>query len=83
MIVTPLSNSCSSSRPSRKLAPRAIAAPDIAFQSSNRWDIGGAKAFGMTCHWINRSGAPEEYAQFAPDKVLSSLAGLMEPATVA
>ena len=55
-----------------------IAAPDIAFQSSNRWDIAGAKAFGMTCHWINRSGAPEEYAQFAPDKVLSSLAGLME-----
>lgn len=58
-----------------------LAAPDIAFQSSNRWDIAGARAFGMTCHWINRSGSPEEYAQFAPDKVLSSLAGLMEPAT--
>lgn len=57
-----------------------IAAPDIAFQSSNRWDIAGAKAFGMTCHWINRSGAPNEYADFEPDKVFSSLSGLVETA---
>jgi 2-haloacid dehalogenase len=56
------------------------AAPDIAFQSSNRWDIAGAKAFGFTCHWINRADAPEEYADFAPDKVLSSLDGLVEAA---
>ncbi|MGC4410263.1 haloacid dehalogenase type II [Rhizobium rosettiformans] len=55
-----------------------ISAPDIAFQSSNRWDIAGAKAFGMTCHWINRSGAPDEYMEFLPDKVLSSLSGLVE-----
>lgn len=55
-----------------------ISAPDIAFQSSNRWDIAGAKAFGMTCHWINRSGAPDEYVEFLPDKVLSSLSGLIE-----
>lgn len=57
-----------------------IAAPDIAFQSSNRWDIAGAKAFGMTSHWINRSGAPNEYADLAPDKVFSSLSGLVETA---
>ncbi|ODS56877.1 MAG: haloacid dehalogenase, type II [Agrobacterium sp. SCN 61-19] len=55
-----------------------VSAPDIAFQSSNRWDIAGAKAFGMTCNWINRSGAPNEYADFASDKVLSSLSGLVE-----
>lgn len=55
-----------------------IAAPDIAFQSSNRWDIAGAKAFGFVCHWINRSGAPDEYGDFPPDTVLSSLAGLLE-----
>lgn len=55
-----------------------LSAPDIAFQSSNRWDIAGAKAFGMTCHWINRSGAPDEYVEFLPDKVLSSLSGLIE-----
>ncbi|MBC2775382.1 haloacid dehalogenase type II [Rhizobium sp. AQ_MP] len=54
-----------------------LAAPDIAFQSSNRWDIAGAKAFGFTCHWINRSGAPEEYADLAPDMVFSSLEGLI------
>lgn len=54
-----------------------MAAPDIAFQSSNRWDIAGAKAFGLTCHWINRSGAPDEYADLAPDKVLTSLIGLV------
>ena len=54
-----------------------MAAPDIAFQSSNRWDIAGAKAFGFTCHWINRSNAPEEYADLAPDKVLASLDGLV------
>lgn len=49
---------------------------DIAFQSSNRWDIAGAKAFGFTCHWINRSGAPDEYAELAPDGVFSTLEGL-------
>jgi 2-haloacid dehalogenase len=54
-----------------------IAAPDIAFQSSNRWDIAGAKAFGFACHWINRSGAPEEYPDFPPNRVLSSLDGLV------
>ncbi|MFN3721123.1 MAG: haloacid dehalogenase type II [Rhizobium rhizophilum] len=57
-----------------------IAAPDIAFQSSNRWDIAGAKAFGFNCHWINRSGAPDEYIDLPPDMVFSSLAGLMEVA---
>lgn len=54
-----------------------LAGPDIAFQSSNRWDIAGAKAFGFACHWINRSGAPEEYAVFPPDKVFASLEGLL------
>jgi 2-haloacid dehalogenase len=54
-----------------------ITAPDIAFQSSNRWDIAGAKAFGFACHWISRSGAPDEYPDFPPDRVLSSLDGLV------
>jgi 2-haloacid dehalogenase len=49
---------------------------EIAFQSSNRWDIAGAKAFGFTCHWINRSGAPDEYAELAPDGVFSTLEDL-------
>lgn len=54
-----------------------MAAPDIAFQSSNRWDIAGAKAFGFTCHWINRADAPDEYRELAADAVFSSLAGLV------
>ena len=34
---------------------------DVSFQSSNRWDIAGAKAFGFRCVWVNRTGAPDEY----------------------
>ena len=30
----------------------------VSFQSSNRWDIAGATAFGFRTVWINRSGAP-------------------------
>jgi 2-haloacid dehalogenase len=69
-----------------KTAPAAYAlvtealgldASEIAFQSSNRWDIAGAKAFGFTCHWINRQGAPDEYPELAPDGVFSTLEGLV------
>ena len=37
----------------------------ISFQSSNRWDIAGAVAFGFRAVWINRYGAPDEYADLA------------------
>jgi 2-haloacid dehalogenase len=50
---------------------------DVSFQSSNRWDIAGAKAFGFRCTWINRSGAPDEYADLAPDRVVRDLRGLL------
>ncbi|MCW2286244.1 2-haloacid dehalogenase [Rhodoblastus acidophilus] len=53
-----------------------VAPQEVAFQSSNRWDIAGAKKFGFSTNWINRSGAPDEYADLAPDRVLSSLAEL-------
>lgn len=53
-----------------------LAPSEIAFQSSNRWDIAGAKKFGFACHWINRSGAPDEYPELAPDSVFSTLEGL-------
>jgi 2-haloacid dehalogenase len=52
------------------------AAGEISFQSSNRWDIAGAKVFGMRCAWINRTGAPDEYPDMAPDQVLRDLRGL-------
>jgi 2-haloacid dehalogenase len=50
---------------------------DISFQSSNRWDIAGAKAFGFHCVWINRTGAPDEYPGLRPDRVVWDLRGLL------
>ena len=55
----------------------ACAAGEISFQSSNRWDIAGAKAQGFRCVWINRTGAPDEYPDLAPDRVVSDLRGLL------
>jgi 2-haloacid dehalogenase len=51
--------------------------PAISFQSSNRWDIAGAKAFGFGCTWINRVGAPDEFPDMTPDRVLRDLRGLL------
>ena len=50
---------------------------DISFQSSNRWDIAGAKAFGFHCVWINRVGAPDEYPDLRPDRVVRDLRALL------
>ena len=53
--------------------------PDaVSFQSSNRWDIAGATAFGLRTVWINRAGAPDEYADLPPAAVLRSLEGLLQ-----
>jgi 2-haloacid dehalogenase len=54
-----------------KLAPA-----DVAFVSSNRWDVMGATAFGFRCIWVNRANAPEEYPEFAPMKVVRELSAL-------
>jgi 2-haloacid dehalogenase len=45
----------------------------IAFVSSNCWDALGAKSYGFTVYWINRTGAPIDRLGFQPDGVLSSL----------
>lgn len=51
--------------------------PDaVSFQSSNRWDIAGASAFGFRSVWINRTGEPDEYRDLPPAATLSSLNGL-------
>ena len=50
---------------------------DISFQSSNRWDIAGAKAFGFQCVWVNRTRAPDEYPGLRPDSVMRDLRGLL------
>jgi 2-haloacid dehalogenase len=51
---------------------------DISFQSSNRWDIAGAKAFGFHAVWINRTRAPDEYPDLQPDRVVRDLRGLLD-----
>jgi 2-haloacid dehalogenase len=54
-----------------KLAPA-----DVAFVSSNRWDVMGATAFGFRCVWVNRANMPEEYPEFAPVTVVRELSAL-------
>ena len=52
--------------------------PDaISFQSSSRWDVAGATAYGLRAVWINRVGAPDEYFDLPPAAVLPSLEGLL------
>jgi len=50
---------------------------DVAFVSSNRWDIMGAATFGFRTFWINRSQMPDEYEPFPPSQQLASLAELL------
>jgi 2-haloacid dehalogenase len=49
---------------------------EVSFQSSNRWDIAGATAYGFRTAWINRTGQPDEYPDLPPARVLTSLEGL-------
>ena len=56
------------------LAPLGAEASEIAFVSSNRWDVAGAAAFGLVPIWVNRSGAPDEYPDLAPAATVTNLA---------
>jgi len=49
---------------------------DITFVSSNRWDVAGAAAFGFRAVWVNRSHAPDEYADMPASAVVQDLHGL-------
>jgi 2-haloacid dehalogenase len=53
-----------------------LAPSEIAFVSSNRWDVMGAASFGFKCIWVNRAGLPDEYPEFAPVHVVRDLASL-------
>ncbi|MBO0345264.1 haloacid dehalogenase type II [Roseibium limicola] len=48
----------------------------VSFQSSNRWDIAGATAFGFRTVWMNRYNMPDEYPDLSPAAVLADLNGL-------
>lgn len=69
-------------KPSMKvyaLATRLFQVPAaaISFQSSNRWDIAGAKAFGFRCVWVNRLGMPDEYPDLPADIMARDLKALV------
>lgn len=49
----------------------------VSFQSSNRWDIAGATAFGFRTVWVNRTGGMDEYFDLPPVATLSDLNGLV------
>ncbi|MBM7850636.1 2-haloacid dehalogenase [Methylopila capsulata] len=55
----------------------AVAPHEISFQSSNRWDVAGAAAFGFRAVWVNRTEAPDEYADFPPARRIADLSGLL------
>lgn len=46
---------------------------EVAFQSSNGWDVHGAATFGFNAVWINRGGAPRERLPGTPARVLTDL----------
>jgi 2-haloacid dehalogenase len=55
------------------LKAQGVGVDDIAFCSSNRWDIAGAAARGWRTFWINRAGLPDEYETAANIVQLPSL----------
>jgi 2-haloacid dehalogenase len=56
-----------------ELAVKKLQTKDIGFVSSNCWDAIGAKSYGFSVYWINRSGAPVDRMGFKPDRILKSL----------
>jgi len=61
-----------------QLAVKRLGVPknEIGFVSSNCWDACGAKSFGFRTFWINRSDAPVDRLDAAPDHVIRNLAEL-------
>jgi 2-haloacid dehalogenase len=54
----------------------AVRADQIAFQSSNAWDVSGAGCFGLRPVWINRMRAPAERLPGKAERELQDLSGL-------
>jgi 2-haloacid dehalogenase len=49
---------------------------EVAFISSNRWDIMGAASFGFQAVWVNRAQMPQEYPHQPPAHTVSDLSAL-------
>lgn len=50
-----------------------LSSNEIAFVSSNTWDIAGAKSYGFQVIWVNRSNKAVEELGFPPDFIVSNL----------
>ena len=50
-----------------------VAPSQVAFVSSNGWDIAGAAGFGFRTAWINRAGVPVDRLPHRPTTVLPDL----------
>jgi 2-haloacid dehalogenase len=55
-----------------------VAAEAVSFQSSNAWDVAGARAFGFATVWINRTAQPREYADIGPVREARDLTALLD-----
>lgn len=57
------------------LGPQRLGVPkeEVAFVSSNSFDVIGAKAFGYRVCWVNRAGAPLDELGVVPDATVSRL----------
>ena len=55
----------------------SVAAAEVTFVSSNRWDAMGATAFGFRTVWVNRANAPAEYGDFPLVATANDLAGVL------
>ena len=58
-----------------ELAVKKLKTPkeDVGFVSSNCWDALGAKSFGFTVYWINRTKAPVDRLGFQPDEIVGGM----------
>ncbi len=54
-----------------------LPAQEIAFVSSNGWDIAGAASFGLHTIWVNRAGLPAEPLDHGPALVVPDLRGVL------
>jgi 2-haloacid dehalogenase len=55
-----------------------VAKTEVAFVTSNYFDVAGAKSFGFNVFWINRTGALPDELDLLPDVVLSRLTELRQ-----
>ena len=61
-----------------ELAVRRLRTEKIAFVSANCWDALGAKSYGFTVYWVNRTRAPLDRLGFEPDAALTSLDEILQ-----